>query len=172
MALLCLARDERNMNRSFSKGTPVMIHHDSMDKLFRSHCMFKRIAYRLCIAIVTVSAATAYAGDTTPAAQLQRFEAAAGRTGSAEAGRLFFNATHGSKWTCASCHGETPTKVTKHASTGKPIDPLAPSANPAALTDSARVDKWFRRNCKDVLSRECTPTEKSDVIAFLLSLKP
>ena len=38
--------------------------------------------------------------------------------------------------------------------------------------DSARVDKWFRRNCKDVLSRECTPAEKSDVIAFLLSLKP
>jgi hypothetical protein len=62
--------------------------------------------------------------------------------------------------------------VFKHASTGKAIDPLAPAANPDAFTDAARVDKWFRRNCKDVLSRECTAAEKSDVVAFLLALKP
>jgi hypothetical protein len=49
---------------------------------------------------------------------------------------------------------------------------LAPAANPDAFTDAARVDKWFRRNCKDVLSRECTAAEKSDVVAFLLALKP
>ena len=134
--------------------------------------MLKRFIQTLLYAILGASAFAAQAGDTTPAAQLQRFEAAAGRTGNADTGRLFFTSTHGSKWTCASCHGEAPTKVAKHASTGKPIDPLAPSANPTALTDSARVDKWFRRNCKDVLSRECTPAEKSDVIAFLLSLKP
>jgi hypothetical protein len=133
--------------------------------------MFKRVIQTQLSAILGAGVFAAYAGDTTPAAQLQRFEVAAGRAGNAEAGQLFFTSTHGSKWTCASCHGETPTKVAKHASTGKPIDPLAPSANPAALTDSARVDKWFRRNCKDVLSRECTPAEKSDVIAFLLSLK-
>lgn len=134
--------------------------------------MFKRVFQPLFFAILGASAFAAQAGDTTPVAQLQRFEAAAGRTGNSDAGRLFFTSTHGSKWTCASCHGEAPTNVAKHASTGKPIEPLAPSANPAALTDSARVDKWFRRNCKDVLSRECTPAEKSDVIAFLLSLKP
>lgn len=134
--------------------------------------MLKHVIQCLGFAMVAVSAANSYAGDTTPADQLRRFEAAAGRSGSAEAGRLFFNTTHGSKWTCASCHGESPTVVTKHASTGKSIDPLAPGANPTALTDSSRVDKWFRRNCKDVLSRECTPAEKSDVIAFLLALKP
>lgn len=134
--------------------------------------MFERVIQTLLSAILAASAFAAQAGDTTPAAQLQRFEAAAGRTGNPDAGRLFFTSTHGSKWTCASCHGEAPTHVAKHASTGKPIEPLAPSTNASALTDSARVDKWFRRNCKDVLARECTPAEKSDVIAFLVSLKP
>ena len=31
--------------------------------------------------------------------------------------------------------------------------PLAPAANPKAFTDTARVDKWFRRNCNDVLKQ-------------------
>lgn len=134
--------------------------------------MFNHDFRKFYLALTFCIAATAQAGDTTPTAQLQRFEAASGRPASAEHGRIFFTATHGSKWTCASCHGETPTKVTKHASTGKAIDPLAPAANAEAFTDVARVDKWFRRNCKDVLSRECTAAEKSDVIAFLLALKP
>lgn len=30
---------------------------------------------------------------------------------------------------------------------------MAPAANPTAFTDSAKIDKWFRRNCKDVLQR-------------------
>jgi Domain of unknown function (DUF1924) len=44
-------------------------------------------------------------------------------------------------------------------------------ANPKAFTDSAKVDKWFRRNCKDVLARECSAGEKADVLAYLNSLK-
>lgn len=134
--------------------------------------MFKYKVQQRCLVLVLSIGANAYAGDTTPVAQLQRFEAAAGRPSSADHGRLFFTSTHGSKWTCASCHGGAPTKVSKHASTGKAIDPLAPAANPDAFTDVVRVDKWFLRNCKDVLSRECTAAEKSDVIAFLLTLKP
>jgi hypothetical protein len=89
-----------------------------------------------------------------------------------EQGRVFFNAKHGGDWSCASCHGTPPTQQGKHASTGKVIKPLAPAFNPLAFTDSARVDKWFRRNCKDVLSRECSAAEKADVLAYLISLKP
>ena len=51
--------------------------------------------------------------------------------------------------------------------TAKPIDPLAPAFNPKAFTDERRVEKWFRRNCKDVAQRECTPGEKADVLAWL-----
>ncbi len=112
----------------------------------------------------------ARAGDTTPAQQLARFAADAGDAGQSERGRTFFTVRHGGQWSCSSCHGSPPTAVGKHASTGKAIDPLAPSANPAAFTDTARVDKWFRRNCKDVLQRECTSGEKADVLAYLLGL--
>ncbi|MBP6356968.1 MAG: DUF1924 domain-containing protein, partial [Burkholderiaceae bacterium] len=38
--------------------------------------------------------------------------------------------------------------------------------------DTAKVDKWFARNCKDVLARECNALEKADVLAYLANLKP
>lgn len=113
----------------------------------------------------------AWAGDTTPAAQLAHWQAQAGGVASASRGQSWFNSRHGGEWSCASCHGNPPTATGKHASTGKVIEPLAPAANPLRLTDSAKVDKWLRRNCKDVLSRECTPAEKADVLAYLVSLK-
>ena len=116
--------------------------------------------------------ATSQAGDTTPAQQLSHWSAQAGSPGNADKGRTFFATRHGGEWSCASCHGTPPTVQGKHASTGKPITPLAPAFNPKAFTDTARVDKWFRRNCKDVLSRECSAGEKADVLAYLISLKP
>ena len=96
--------------------------------------------------------------------------AASGKPGNAAQGEVFFNSTHGDKWSCATCHGKPATATGKHASTGKAIKPMAPAVNPEVFTDTANIDKWFRRNCKDVISRECSSTEKADVIAYLLSL--
>lgn len=112
------------------------------------------------------------AADTSAAQQRERFAAQAGAPGQAERGRAFFTTRHGGDWSCASCHGTPPTAAGKHASTGKAIDPLAPAFDPKRLTDTAKVDKWFRRNCKDVLQRECSAGEKADVLAYLISLKP
>ena len=112
------------------------------------------------------------AAETTAAQQLAHWSAQAGAPGQAERGRVFFTSRHGGEWSCASCHGQPPTAQGKHASTGKAIAPLAPAFNPKAFTDTAKVDKWFRRNCNDVLSRECSAGEKADVLAWLLSLKP
>ncbi|MFM7024795.1 MAG: DUF1924 domain-containing protein [Limnohabitans sp.] len=116
-------------------------------------------------------AGAAHAGDTTPAQQLARWSAEAGAPGNATRGQRFFNSPHGGEWSCASCHGKPPTAEGQHANTGKPIAPLAPAFNPKAFTDTAKVDKWFRRNCKDVLARECSAAEKADVLAYLNSLK-
>ncbi|MGA0612888.1 DUF1924 domain-containing protein [Caldimonas sp. KR1-144] len=127
-------------------------------------------AAALLIALGSLAPA-ARAGDTTPQQQLARFAAEAGSPGQAERGRAFFSARHGGQWSCASCHGEPPLSPGKHASTGKPIQPLAPAANPEAFTDAAKVDKWFRRNCKDVVQRECSAAEKADVLSYLSSLK-
>jgi len=111
----------------------------------------------------------------TPASFLERFNAEARSAGegpgTAARGQDFFNKIHGSEWKCASCHGAVPTGKGEHAVTHKVIEPMAPAFNPQRFTDAAKVDKWFRRNCKDVLSRECTAREKADVLAWLISLK-
>lgn len=122
------------------------------------------------VAVTLLVAASAHAADTSAAQQLERFSTASGAPGDAERGRLFFTSRHGGEWSCASCHRDAPLTAGKHAKTGKTIDPIAPVANAAAFTDTARVDKWFRRNCKDVLGRECSAGEKADVLAYLLGL--
>ena len=110
----------------------------------------------------------AQAGDTTAALQMQRWNDVAAAPASAERGRVFFSRTHGGERSCASCHGNLPTGSTRHAATGEPIAALAPAFNPTRFTDTAKADQWFRRNCNDVLRRECTASEKSDVLAWLL----
>lgn len=102
---------------------------------------------------------------------LGRFEREAGRAGVAAAGETFFKTVGQESWSCATCHTRNPAATGKHATTHKPIEPLAPAANPQRFTRSERVDKWFRRNCKDVLGRECNAGEKADVLAWLVQIK-
>ena len=124
---------------------------------------------------LALSGVVAGAMADTPASFLERFNAEARSAGegpgNASRGQEFFNQTHGSEWKCASCHGAVPTGKGEHAVTHKVIESMAPAFNPQRFTDVAKVDKWFRRNCKDVLSRECTAREKADVLAWLISLK-
>lgn len=127
-------------------------------------------AYALLLGCGLGAGGGAWAGDTTPAEQLQRWSAAAGSPGQAQRGQVFFAAKHGGPWSCATCHHAPPVQEGKHPVTGKVVPVLAPAFNPQALTDSAKVDKWFRRNCKDVLQRECSAQEKADVLAYLVSI--
>ncbi|ADE11253.1 DUF1924 domain-containing protein [Sideroxydans lithotrophicus] len=90
---------------------------------------------------------------------------------SAERGERFFKQTHGNELSCASCHTENPAASGKHTKTGKIIQALAPAANAERFTDPAKVEKWFKRNCHDVLVRACTPQEKGDALAYLLTVK-
>jgi Domain of unknown function (DUF1924) len=121
--------------------------------------------------LALLCAGSLQAAETTPAAQLQHWSAQAGAPGNAARGQTFFNSKHGGEWSCSSCHGTPPTAQGKHANTGKVIAPLAPAFNAKAFTDSAKVDKWFKRNCNDVLTRECSAAEKADALAYLNSLK-
>ncbi len=90
---------------------------------------------------------------------------------SAARGESFFKAKHGRELSCASCHTDSPAAQGKHSNTGKPIGPLAPSANAERFSDPAKVEKWYKRNCNDVLGRVCTAQEKGDVLAYLLTIK-
>ena len=77
----------------------------------------------------------------------------------------------GKQVSCATCHTENPRNAGKHERTSKEILPLAPVANKVRFTDVATVEKWFKRNCQDVLERDCTAQEKGDFITYVLSIK-
>lgn len=102
-------------------------------------------------------------------------ESASFKEASASHGEKFFRAarTHssGKHMSCAICHTENPKGTGAHKKTRKEILPLAPAANKDRFTDPAKVEKRFKRNCQDVLERSCTAQEKSDFLAYLLSLK-
>ena len=115
--------------------------------------------------------AAAPASAATPAEILKGLEAPGSARFSAQRGERFFKTRHGSDWSCASCHTENPLGQGRHAKTGKKIAPLAPGANPERFTDAARAEKWFRRNCNDVLGRTCSAQEKGDVLEYLMSLR-
>lgn len=133
--------------------------------------------FRFGLSLLAVACAfSSTASAATPAEIRQEFAAAAkaatpGFAGlSAARGEQFFKNTHGKDWSCATCHGARPVSDGKHAVTGKIISPLAPAANASRFTDFAKTEKWFKRNCNDVLGRECTSAEKGDVLEYLMTL--
>lgn len=68
---------------------------------------------------------------------------------------------------CTSCHGED-ARTAGRTRAGKSIEPMAASVSPTRYTDPAKVEKWFKRNCNEVLGRECTAREKGDWLAYMM----
>lgn len=126
------------------------------------------------VAAIGIAAAAFAAGAqaATPADAIAGYSKQAGSPAQPARGQAFFTQNHGREWSCTSCHGNPPIQPGKHAATGKPIAAMAPAVNAERFTDAAKTEKWFRRNCNDVVGRECTPAEKADVLAWLLALKP
>ncbi|HRD71942.1 MAG TPA: DUF1924 domain-containing protein [Aquimonas sp.] len=123
------------------------------------------------IALLMLVAQPGYAADAQSYLQgqmMQAREAQADFVADPDRGARFFRTAQGEDWRCSSCHTEDPRQAGEHITTGKAIEALSPLATPSRFTDVAKTDKWFRRNCGDVVGRECTAAEKADVIAFLL----
>lgn len=131
------------------------------------------LAVALAGATIAATPALTFAADTNPAALIQRYSAEAGQPADAAAGKALFLGAHtGGKPdtpSCSTCHTMDPTKAGK-LRTGKAVEPMAPRVNPARFTDSAKVEKWFGRNCNSVFGRDCSAAEKADVIAYLNGL--
>jgi hypothetical protein len=131
-----------------------------------------------CFAVtLLVLGASGMAHAETPQSFLEEYRQAAkaqnpGFKGfSVTAGESFYKNKHGGDWSCASCHTDNPAATGKHAVTAKVIQPISPNANPERFSDAAKVNKWFKRNCNDVLKRECTAEEKGNVLTYLMSVK-
>jgi hypothetical protein len=126
----------------------------------------------LLIAGVALAATGNPARDAILAAfAVEAKQADAAFTGfSAARGQAFWTAVHtGGKPdtpACTSCHTPDPTREGQTRA-GKQIAPMAVSRTPDRFTDPEKVAKWFGRNCNSVLGRDCTATEKGDVITYL-----
>ena len=81
--------------------------------------------------------------------------------------QIYTNNNKSEKRSCDTCHTRNLQNEGKQVNTGKRIEPLAPSANRERLTDRKKIEKWFKRNCKWTLGRECTPQEKSDFLSYI-----
>lgn len=69
---------------------------------------------------------------------------------------------------CTTCHSEN-ARGAGRTLTGKAIEAVAVSATPQRYTDPAKVEKWFKRNCNEVLGRACTAQEKGDWLSYMIS---
>lgn len=105
---------------------------------------------------------------------LKSFEIQAGKTFSVTEGEKLYRTkrinSKGENISCMTCHTPDP-KGEGLTRANKIIDPIAPVANKERFTDMAKVEKWFKRNCKDVFDRECTVTEKGNFVKFMMSVK-
>jgi len=134
-------------------------------------------AAAVAVALLLGLPARAHAAPPLAAALLSEWQAAARAANpafqgfTAAEGRRIYLAPHvqdGRPVSCATCHTEDPRRGGLTPA-GKVVEPLAPAVNPARLTDRAEVEKWFRRNCKQVLGRECSAEEKGHFVTYLLS---
>ncbi len=118
------------------------------------------------IAIVMLLSATTVTASEMTATMLKEFGEKVEQPFSAEAGKLFWYKDNNGR-SCTTCHTESLMARGRHERTGKIIEPMAPSVNPERLTKRKKINKWFLRNCKWTIGRECTIKEKGDILLWL-----
>jgi len=121
---------------------------------------------RLAVLIAMTAGAGALHAAPAAIAQLDVYRQQGIQQADAERGQQLWYAMSGQRG-CTSCHGAKPTNVGKHVNTGKPIEPMAPSLNPARFQSGKTIEKWFLRNCKWTFGRECSTQEKADILTWL-----
>jgi hypothetical protein len=128
--------------------------------------------YLIFIVLTSTPVNSVLAENTGIDTLLQLYVSQGAATADAEHGRFLWQKTYQANGefaerSCASCHTENLTAPGKHIKTGKLIEPMAPSVNPQRLTDQEKIEKWFKRNCKWTVGRECTAQEKADLLLYI-----
>ena len=104
----------------------------------------RRTAFVLAAAVAIANLPLA-ARAATPSALLDGYRQAAGAAPAPARGQQFFTQGHGREWSCSSCHGAVPTATGRHASTGKPIAPLAGAVRTLAAPDAGALRLLLRK---------------------------
>lgn len=126
----------------------------------------------LMVTTLFMTAFSAKADDAAVEALMQTYRSQGATVANAKRGEIFWNKTFSgnapdSERSCKTCHGVNLKKTGKHIKTGKIIKPLAPSVNAESLTDTVKIEKWFKRNCKWTTGNECSAQIKTDTLAFI-----
>lgn len=134
-----------------------------------SNKLFCKLLITGCLSMATVSA---NADEQIVTQLLQSYTSQGAKNISARNGQIlwqkkFKRAGETTSRSCASCHTNDIKADGKHVKTSKRIKPMSPLVNPDRLTNVRKIEKWFKRNCKWTISRECSVQEKADFLAFI-----
>jgi mono/diheme cytochrome c family protein len=123
----------------------------------------------MIILLINIPFGTIQAENTTVNELLRDYEKQGASAADAEQGKQLWQKAfnNNGERSCASCHTKDLTKNGKHIKTSKDIKPMSPSVNPERLTDGKKINKWFNRNCKWTLGRECTAQEKTNFLVYI-----
>jgi hypothetical protein len=127
----------------------------------------------MALAAICLGIASTARAQADFAKLLAHYGQAGARDFSADRGRDFWQKKRpvegGQALSCSTCHGSEAElrQSGRHFKSGKVIDPMAPSVNKDRYTDMEKLEKWFTRNCKQVVKRECGAQEKGDVLRYL-----
>jgi cytochrome c peroxidase len=123
----------------------------------------------ISILLATNALSVSHAGSSTVNSLLQAYATQGASTADADQGKQLWKKVFNKNGerSCASCHTTDLTRNGKHIKTNKDIKPMSPSVNAERLTDSKKVNKWFRRNCKWTFDRECTAQEKANFLVYI-----
>ncbi|MBL7003111.1 MAG: DUF1924 domain-containing protein [Gammaproteobacteria bacterium] len=131
--------------------------------------MFKKITFSL---IAFLLSQTVMANTDAVNQLMQSYASTQSIQPSAEKGQQlwnkeFSNSGKYAKRSCSTCHKSNISLTGKHVNTGKLIQPMSVVSNPKRYTNVKKIKKWFKRNCKWTLGRECSAEEKASFLLFL-----
>ncbi len=130
-----------------------------------------KIIYTIILLLSGLSTTIVLADNTAVSEMLNVYKQQGATQPVARAGQRIwldtFISSDGSERSCTTCHGNDLKQTGKHVRTKKLIKPMAPSVNPDRLSNTRNIRKWFKRNCKWTIGRECTAVEKANLLAFI-----
>lgn len=121
-----------------------------------------------CIAVMMLFSSYTVSANDVAEQVLQSYQEAGAGAFDAEAGASLWKQEFTNNRSCVSCHGADVSQAGKHVKTKKLIKPMALSVNSERYQSAKKINKWFKRNCKWTLGRECTPQEKGDFLTWLM----
>lgn len=122
-----------------------------------------------CMALVLLFSSHVVSANDVAEQVLQSYQADGVSAFDAAAGSRMWQQEFAKDRSCVSCHGADVSQAGKHVKTKKLIKPMALSVNSDRYQSAKKINKWFKRNCKWTLGRECTAQEKGDFLTWLIS---